>query len=64
MPRAVATLLSGAVALGLCLLLSVLSYRFIEGPALNIKKSLRYGADRRSLASGEAGATVVAHTGS
>ena len=40
----VAALVSGAVAFCLTLTLSLLSYRFIEGPIINFKRHLSYGA--------------------
>jgi len=43
MRQSFAALTSGALAFCLTLLLSVLSYRLIEGPIINLKRHLRYG---------------------
>jgi len=43
MPETLAFITSGAVAFCLTLCLALLSYRFVEQPALNLKSRLRYG---------------------
>jgi peptidoglycan/LPS O-acetylase OafA/YrhL len=46
-----AVLTSGALAFALTLVLSILSYRFIEGPIIKLKRHINYGpAKRRSVA--------------
>ncbi|MGA2672938.1 MAG: acyltransferase [Terracidiphilus sp.] len=46
MPRPWAFIASAAVAFCLTLALAVLSYRFVEQPAMNLKKRLKYGPVR------------------
>ncbi len=43
MRQSFAILISGTLALALTLLLSMLSYRLIEGPIMNLKRHMRYG---------------------
>ncbi|HEY6491330.1 MAG: acyltransferase [Terracidiphilus sp.] len=43
MRQSFAVLTSGALAFCLTLVLSLLSYRFIEGPVINMKQRMRYG---------------------
>ena len=47
MPFRCAQLVVAGCALGLTVLLASLSYRFIEGPANNLKKRLKYGAVKK-----------------
>ena len=47
MRHSVAVLLAAALGLGLTLLLSILSYRLIEGPIIAMKGHIRYGLERR-----------------
>lgn len=44
MQKPLAVLIAGALAFCTTLVLSLLSYRFIEGPLMGLKKHLRYGA--------------------
>ena len=47
MPRTWAFILTGAVAFCLTLLLAMISYRWIEQPAMNLKKRFKYGPVRK-----------------
>jgi peptidoglycan/LPS O-acetylase OafA/YrhL len=58
-----ALLTSGTLAFALTLLLSMLSYRFIEGPIMNLKRHLKYGSAKPSAASREVGQPVLASAG-
>ena len=50
MPIKCAFLVAAACAFGLTVLLAALCYRFIEEPAMNLKKRLRYGAIKNGAA--------------
>jgi peptidoglycan/LPS O-acetylase OafA/YrhL len=44
MRRSAAILISGVLAFCITLILSLLSYRFLEGPMMNLKQHMQYGA--------------------
>ncbi len=49
MPYKAAFLLVGAIAFALTLLIAAICYRWIEEPAMNLKKRFKYGKPRESL---------------
>lgn len=63
MRQSFAILTSGALAFALTLLLSMLSYRFIEGPIMNLKQHIKYGAAKPLVASREVGERVLIGAG-
>jgi len=58
-----AVLTSATLAFVLTLLLSMLSYRFIEGPILNLKRRINYGPAKPRSVSPEIGERVLAGAG-
>jgi peptidoglycan/LPS O-acetylase OafA/YrhL len=50
MPFRCALVVTALIGFGITLLLAVLSYRFIEQPAINLKKRFKYGAVRKARA--------------
>ena len=63
-PVYMATILTVVVAFCFTLLLAVLSYRFVERPAMNLKKRIKYGAIRSRGASPEPAEPIFARTDS
>jgi peptidoglycan/LPS O-acetylase OafA/YrhL len=63
MRYSLAVLASGTLAFALTLMLSILSYRFIEGPIMSLKGRLRYGAIKPLTAPQEIGQPVLASAG-
>jgi len=63
MPHTIAVFGSAALALGLTLTLSMLSYRFIEGPIANFKMGLKYGPARKSRISNDSEANALVNAG-
>jgi len=59
MRQSFAVLTSGALALALTLLLSILSYRFIEGPIMNLKRQVKYGSAQLLVPSQKVGERVL-----
>jgi peptidoglycan/LPS O-acetylase OafA/YrhL len=64
MPLPLAFAVSITLAFCLTLALAVLSYRFVEQPAMNLKKRIRYGATRRPRVSLDAGEPALAQSDS
>jgi peptidoglycan/LPS O-acetylase OafA/YrhL len=54
---------SGMLAFALTLLLSILSYRFIEGPIMNLKRHVKYGSAKPLAPAQEAGERVLVGAG-
>lgn len=48
MPHSLAIIVAVATAFALTVLLAALCYRFIEQPAMNMKKRIKYGSPRMS----------------
>jgi peptidoglycan/LPS O-acetylase OafA/YrhL len=64
MPLPLAFAVSTTLAFCLTLALAVLSYRFVEQPAMNLKKRIRYGAVRKPRVSLEAVEPALAQSDS
>ncbi|MGA8669981.1 MAG: acyltransferase [Terracidiphilus sp.] len=58
-----AFLTSGALALALTIVLSILSYRFIEGPIINLKRHVKYGSAKPLATSQGVGERVLVSAG-
>lgn len=63
MPHTIAVFVSGCIAFCLTLTLSVLSYRFLEGPIVNFKKRLKYGPVRKPRVTTDQDVEVFAEVG-
>jgi peptidoglycan/LPS O-acetylase OafA/YrhL len=63
MRHSFAVLTSGALALALTLLLSILSYHFIEGPIINLKRHVKYGSAKPLATSQGVGERVLVSAG-
>ena len=62
MPLSIAYFASASIAFCLTLFLALVSYRFIERPAMNLKKRIQYGAPRNSRLALEAAGAVFSRT--
>jgi peptidoglycan/LPS O-acetylase OafA/YrhL len=49
--------------MALTLLLSILSYRFIEGPIMNLKRQVKYGSAQLLVPSQKVGERVLVSAG-
>jgi peptidoglycan/LPS O-acetylase OafA/YrhL len=62
-PYRLALVVSGAMAFSLSILLSMLSYRFIESPAQHLKERFKYGPVKRGKSSRRLGDETLVKTG-
>lgn len=59
MRRSVAVLIGALIVLALTFVLSMLSYRYLEAPAMRLKKRIQYGAAKERIAMSEREETLV-----
>jgi peptidoglycan/LPS O-acetylase OafA/YrhL len=64
MRQSFATLISGTLAFALTLFLSIVSYRLIEGPIMNLKGHMRYGAVKQDSGAQDLREPVLARVSS